>query len=218
MECDSCREALSARLDGEDMGVAPAVLDEHLARCGHCRALADQAVGLNRALRLRRAEPVPDLTPSILSVIAADRRARPAARVAAAATATAAEAPGILRLTLALVGAAQVLIAVPALLGNDLGAPVHVAHEQGAWALALAAGLAWGAVRPGRAGALVPIVGVFVGAMTVLGSADIASGRVVPSAELPHLMSLLGLVLLWLVSRAPVAARRAPAAARHVAV
>ena len=111
--------------------------------------------------------------------------------------------PAVVRVALGLVAAAQVAVALPALGGNDLGAPVHVAHEQAAWGLALAAGLALGAWRPGRAAGLFPLVAVFVGCLTVLGLADIGAGRAVPSAEVPHLMSLVGLTLLWLVSHPP---------------
>jgi predicted anti-sigma-YlaC factor YlaD len=131
------------------------------------------------------------------------------------------EAPAVIRCTLGLIGAAQVLIAIPALAGNDTGATLHVAHEAGAWSLALAAALAMAAWRPARAAALLPFLAVFVGTLAALTVGDIAAGRVAPSAELPHLMAGFGLLLLWLESHPPTgighAARPAPRGERVAA-
>jgi predicted anti-sigma-YlaC factor YlaD len=38
MECDRAREAVSARIDGEDCGVLGAALVAHLPGCAGCRA------------------------------------------------------------------------------------------------------------------------------------------------------------------------------------
>lgn len=186
-ECERWREALSARIDGEDSG--PGDVDAHLASCAACRAWMITAATVTRSLRLQPAEPVPDLTASILAAVATERAARPPST-----------GPAIVRLTLALVAAAQVMLAVPALLGNDLGAPIHVAHEQGAWALALAALFGLAAWRPARAAAAVPLLSVFVGALIVFGLPDVLAGRAAPTGEMPHLMAAFGLALLWLES------------------
>ena len=37
MECDRAREAISARIDGEDPGVPGGALEAHLAGCDACR-------------------------------------------------------------------------------------------------------------------------------------------------------------------------------------
>ena len=65
MDCDALREALSARLDGEDPGVDDAALDAHVAGCRACRAWAEDAAALHRLVRVRAADPVPDLTAAI---------------------------------------------------------------------------------------------------------------------------------------------------------
>ena len=227
---------------------APA-LEDHLRGCRGCRTWADRAVAATRALRLRTADPVPDLTASILAAIAerpttaapvavrartwlagAGARSRSqagpsspgAARPTGEARRTGAarswaepagEAPSLIRLALFLVAAAQVVIAVPALFGDDLGATIHVAHEQGAWGLALAAGMAFGAWRPTRATAMLPVLSVFVACLGLMTALDISAGRVAPSAEAPHLMAAFGLVLLWLESHPPMAMRTGPASA-----
>lgn len=197
--CEDYREAISARIDGEDGGVAEGTLARHLADCSACRAFETAALAATRRARLRPAEAVPDLTGPILAGITASPRLAPT--------------PSVVRLTLALVAAAQAVGAIPALVGNDSGATLHVAHEQGAWGLALAAALALAAWRPARATALLPFLAVFVVTMSALTLADVVGGRVAPTAELPHLMAALGLVLLWLETHPPAAlvpAARAP--------
>jgi len=207
--CGLYRDAISARIDGESGGVAEEALAVHLAACAACRTWESAALAATRRARVRAAEPVPDLSGAILAAMRAEAtRARP--------TAAAAGVPSVIRLALALVAAAQVLVAAPALVGNDLGASLHVAHEQGSWGLALAAALALAAWRPGRAAALLPFLGVFVASMSVLTLGDVLSGRVAPSAELPHLMVAFGLVLAWLETHPPAGlAVPAPAPPRH---
>ena len=100
-----------------------------------------------------------------------------------------------------MVALAQACLALPALLGHDAGAPLHVAHEQGAWALALALALALVAIRPVRAGALLPFVAALSAALAVTMVVDIAAGHTDAAAEAPHGMAFLGLGMLWLLSR-----------------
>jgi len=72
-ECPRFEEAISARLDGEAHPIAPEVLDAHLARCRDCRDFDRRAGDLKRRLRVRPAEPVPDLSASILLAIPSGR-------------------------------------------------------------------------------------------------------------------------------------------------
>jgi predicted anti-sigma-YlaC factor YlaD len=65
MRCDRFREAASARLDGEPLGLPEAALDAHLAHCGDCARWAAQAAQLTRRLRIS-SEPVPDLVDAIM--------------------------------------------------------------------------------------------------------------------------------------------------------
>ena len=67
MRCDTIREALSARIDGEDPGLGDQVLDDHLAGCSACAGWADDLSTLHRMVRVREAEPVPDLSAAILA-------------------------------------------------------------------------------------------------------------------------------------------------------
>ena len=63
------------------------------------------------------------------------------------------------RLGLVLVGLIQLCYAIPGLvLGDDAGAPVHIAREQGSWAAALAVALLVAAWRPHHVEGLLPFV------------------------------------------------------------
>lgn len=66
MRCDEVREALSARLDGEDPGVEDSAVDVHVVRCRGCTAWTEEVSALHRMVRVREAERVPDLSEAIL--------------------------------------------------------------------------------------------------------------------------------------------------------
>ena len=76
VRCERFREAVSARLDGEPLGMSASVLDGHLGSCADCAAWADAAA---RATRLARLDvrPVPDLSETIAVQVT-----RPARKVA----------------------------------------------------------------------------------------------------------------------------------------
>jgi predicted anti-sigma-YlaC factor YlaD len=204
MDCNAYREAISARIDGEDHGLEPRALDAHLATCGGCRSWADTAVVVTRAARVAVADAVPDLTEPILAAAQARQgRARVPGRAGMrpAGWASAPSPTAVARLGLLMVAAAQTTLAVPALLGNDPGASIHIAHEQGSWALALAVGFLLVALRPRRAVALLPVVAALVAGLAATMAIDIAAGRTQAAAEAPHGLAFLGLGLLWLLSR-----------------
>lgn len=76
MNCDRAQAVLSARMDGERpserLGSA---VDAHAATCPRCRAFETRARGLRTAVRIRPAEPVPDMVGSIMTRVAAETRA-----------------------------------------------------------------------------------------------------------------------------------------------
>jgi len=67
MECAPIREAISARLDGEDPPLPEAAVADHLEGCPACTRWADEATALHRLTRVRTAEPVPDLSAAIVA-------------------------------------------------------------------------------------------------------------------------------------------------------
>ncbi|WP_233226107.1 zf-HC2 domain-containing protein [Amycolatopsis sp. CA-126428] len=186
MRCEECREALSARLDGE---AEPASPDEHLASCAACREWFAGADRLRRAMLLRPAPPVPDLTAAIL-----ERTPAPSG-----------EGWGW-RIALAVVAIAQLGLAFAQLLGTAHahdGVPlVHLGHESGAWNLAVGIGLLTAALRPKTAGGQLPLLTGFVGVLLGLSAGDLATGQVAVSRVTTHVLVVLGLALLYAVHRA----------------
>lgn len=186
MNCDICRDALSAQLDGEDPGIEMSRLQLHLSGCPGCRAFAEGAVTLHRATRLRPAEPVPDLVGQVLARVATPHRSR----------------PEWARYALFAVALTQLLIALPALLfGDSLGASVHIARELGSWDVALAVGLVYAAWRPERANGLLPFAAALAGTMMLTALLDVVSGREALLAESHHLLEVAGLVLLVVLAQ-----------------
>jgi predicted anti-sigma-YlaC factor YlaD len=72
VDCDTCREAISAALDGEAVLVSP---DEHLRSCLECREWRVAAAALTDAVRAEDS-PVPDLTDAVLARLDDARRRR----------------------------------------------------------------------------------------------------------------------------------------------
>jgi predicted anti-sigma-YlaC factor YlaD len=197
MDCDRCRAAISAGLDAEETGLPDDVVHAHMETCASCRSFAAEARSLHRVTRVTEAEPVPDLTGSILRAIGHEPRA-----------VNAEERTRFLRITLAVVAIIQLAMAVPALiLGDDAGLPTHVARHLGSFSLALGVGLLVVAWKPERAAGVLPIVAAVV--ICLLGSSfiDIVSGRAAPGSEVSHAPELVGLVAVWLLARDPAAAR-----------
>ncbi|MBS4727709.1 zf-HC2 domain-containing protein [Mycobacterium sp. SM1] len=71
MDCKSCREALSARLDNEEEFASSAAVDDHLSECPACRRWQAEAIALTRALRVRPAVKTPDLVAEVLGAVQA---------------------------------------------------------------------------------------------------------------------------------------------------
>lgn len=190
MGCDRYREALSARLDGEDDPTERTAVDRHLAGCPDCRAWLDAAAEVTRLART--------------SALAA-----PAPRVVATAPGrTRARVTVGLRVTLAGIGLAQFLLGAAQIAdagsahGHGLGGlglgSGHLWHESAAWNLALGAGFAFVALRRTRPSGLLPTLTAFVAVLTVLSTGDILAGRV----DGPRLASHAFLVAGYLVTLA----------------
>lgn len=189
MDCDLARLALSAGLDGEASPRELDALDAHLAGCPGCLRWSHQAAAVHRAVRVRPAEPVPDLVAGVL---------------ARAAVPTPGRGEWV-RYALGVVAATNLLLGLPALLlgsGSD-GVPVHVARHLGAFVVAISLGLLYCAWRPHRAAGLLPVAAALVTAMVAGAVADVVGGDRPAIAEVVHLFELAGLVLLWMLAGRP---------------
>ena len=187
-DCQSFREVLSARADGEATAEETARSDEHLVGCDDCRQFATAMERVDRMVRVRPAEPVPNL------VAAVTARARPA-RLGRG---------GWLRPALAWVAVVMLVQSLPALLfGEASGTSPHLARHLGAFGAALAIGFAYAAWKPHRAFGLLPFTAALVATTTVSIVADVVTGARTPLAELIHVTELAGLALLWMVAGSP---------------
>lgn len=187
-DCHAYRDAISALSDGEALGMPRVELEAHLATCPDCADFEHALAMVNRRV-IAPVVDVPDLTAGIMAAIA-DERAEPAA----------AGRWTQLRVVLGLIGLAQVLTAVPVLLGLH-AANLHASRELGAFELALGVGLLVAARRPSRAIGLVPMVAVVAGLSVIGAVLDLVSGTTSVMAELPHLLEIGGVTLLALLAR-----------------
>ncbi|MFC5289583.1 zf-HC2 domain-containing protein [Actinokineospora guangxiensis] len=188
MVCDTCREALSARIDGEAGPVPPAEVDAHLADCPACTAWLAKAEVVSRRMRVREAVPAPDLTAAVLAALPPQRTA-PRARIA-----------------LGVVAVLQMGVVIAQVLGAgahaDHTSPGHLFNEGIAWNAALAIGLLMAAIRTDQARGLLTTLTAFVGVLGAYSVYDLFTAAASPYRVLSHLPVVAGLLLLHAISRA----------------
>ncbi len=195
MDCGGWREALSARLDGEESPGA-AVLDTHLAGCSDCRRWYDDAAALTRVARIGLAVPAQPVSDTVLDVTPSSTRS---------------SMVRWLRLALAVLGGVQALVGVAQMAGtldSQMGTtavegatPSHLMHESAAWNLAIGAAYLFIAWRRTRPAAVIPILTAFVGMLTLLSLGDMLDGAVAASRLVSHAPVLLGYAIVVIMSR-----------------
>jgi len=204
MDCDRAREAISARIDGEDPGVPGDAIEAHLETCASCVGWQQRAHTLTRRARLGGPFLDRDLSAQVLAAIPPE----PAGRRRAADHGSMARRAG-----LAAVAIAQLAITVPLLiLGHDHDAGVHAAHELGSFDLALAIAFAVGAVRPALSAGLAWPCSIAAAGLAGTAMADLIAGQTFGADEAQHLIAVAGAVLLCWQARA-VGGRAEPALA-----
>ncbi|MGW1681129.1 zf-HC2 domain-containing protein [Saccharopolyspora sp. NPDC002376] len=174
-------------MDAEEPQIPAAELDEHLACCAECREWQRGAVELTRRLRIRPAEPVPDLVSGVLAAQPTRRRWP--------------------RLLLGCVAVCQLLLGLVQATGlvafghDDHGASMsaHLFNESTAWNMALGVGLLLSAVRPRTASGLLPVLSAFLVVLTGFSVVDLLNDSVPAARLLSHGFLVAGLVLLIVV-------------------
>ena len=183
MRCDKIREAISARIDGEDPGLPADALDAHLPVCAACRAWEQRAHAVTRRARLGGSYLDHDLTSQVLTGFSTARGGR-GRRLTQ-------------RTGLMAVAVVQLAITVPLLLlGHDHDAGVHAAHELGSFNLALAIAFAVGAVRPALSAGLAWPCGIAAAGLAGTAIADLFAGQTFGADEAQHLVAVAGAALL----------------------
>lgn len=195
MRCDDVHLALSARLDGEVETQPAAIVDAHLAGCAACRAWMTRAQRMTRAVRVQ-AVSVPDLTERILAIAHADGSlpVRPARKPWSAVGVNG------LRWALGLLAVAQLVLAIPDLLGA-IGHDAHAGREVAAFDIALAVGLLIAACYPEYARIFAPVVVTLVVCFAAISAVDVMQGVVQPDRVAVHMISVVQAGLLWLLAR-----------------
>ncbi len=200
MECDSAREAISARIDGEDPGLTGDALDAHLAGCADCRGWQQRAYTVTRGARLGGSFLDHDLTSRILAAVppaSTGRRRRLTQRAG-----------------LIVVALAQLAITVPLLiLGHDHDAGTHAAHELGSFDLALAIAFVVGAIRPVLSAGLAWPCGIAAAGLAGTAVIDLIAGQTFGADEAQHLVAVAGAVLLFWQARTVSTGTSSPAMA-----
>ena len=188
VDCGSAQEVLSADLDGQAGAFEVRAAKLHRDSCGSCSAWFDDVSLLQRRVRVRSAESVPDLSSVILE------RSHP-------------PRPGRgewVRYSLVVIALTQLVIALPDLLARtEPGTTAHESRHIGAMAVALSLGLLYTAKVPARAYGILPITAAL--AATMLGSAifDVTRGSTPLLGESVHIFELVGFVLVWLLAGRP---------------
>jgi predicted anti-sigma-YlaC factor YlaD len=189
MDCEEARAAWSAVLDEEALPAEAAAVREHLAVCARCSAWAASMHELNRAMRLEEAQ-VSDLTAPVMDEW---DRLHETARSSL-----------VVRLGLLVMGLIELFLALPLLLELRPGfmEPVaqHAGRELGAFGVMLAAAFllaAW----DGRARGRLELVATAIGLLVLTALTDLLHAETAPHYELAHVPSVLGLGLLWMLSR-----------------
>jgi hypothetical protein len=108
-----------------------------------------------------------------------------------------------IRTALVVVALTELVLAVPALLGHDPGASVHLSRHIGALSAALALGYLYVAWRPVRAFGLLPAAGSVAMTMGFTAALDLSQGRAGAAGESTHLLDVTALLLLWLLAGHP---------------
>ena len=197
MRCSTCREALSARLDGEDTGVFAADIEAHLNSCDDCASWGNEAAALATVVHDAPRDHVA-LSPALLASLT--RPADPE---------TDRDRRGLLstyewRVGLAMIAISQLIVSWPGVFLAHGHASVHFAHELTAWDMAVAVGFLAAVLWPARAWGMLPLAAALVAAMVVVSVLDLLQGNALLGREFVHLLEVAGLGCLW------VLARRAP--------
>lgn len=202
MGCASCREILSADMDGQAESAALPAARAHLAGCPACTTWYERAATVNRLVRTAASDPAPGMTERQLASVL-DQLPRPrsphrgrwhlSARWALATV-------GVAQLALSLLTLLQPSHATghthPSMLGAE---PAHMSHESSAWNFALGIAFLAGARWVRHLAGVLPVLGSFVLVLALVSGVDLVGGSVDAPRVFAHALVLAGLGLIVLI-------------------
>ncbi|NBT37600.1 MAG: hypothetical protein EBT21_05725 [Actinobacteria bacterium] len=187
-KCTPFHELISAQLDNELGSDEDVRLTEHLASCTDCSSLAEALGVQHRLMRVRAVDTIPDVASRVVAIAHPPRLGR----------------RGWVRQALAVIGLTELVFAVPALiLGDDSGAPAHIARHVGSLGAALGFALLYVAWKPTRAYGLLPFVASLAAFMLLSSIFDLMFNRASLGAESTHLVEFAGMFFVWLLAGSP---------------
>jgi predicted anti-sigma-YlaC factor YlaD len=193
VDCQQCRDQISAQLDGEP--VTP--FEDHLDGCAECRTWLDKAAAVTRLTRIGLAVPSVGVPSSVLDAAPKPRRNRLVTG---------------LRIALGTIGAAQLFLAVAQIAGAAMAgmstaasaqgaSPDHLLHETAAWNIGVGVAFLLIAGRFARPASVVGILTAFVGALLLLSAGDFIEGAVAWSRLASHILLIAGYAVVVVLSR-----------------
>ena len=191
VNCVQARETLSAYLDQEATPEEISLSTEHLGGCPDCRAWWEAVGKATRVLRVRVAQPSPDIATPVLV------RGHPP-RVGRGQW---------IRISLAAVALLELVHALPGLVLGHGAESIHDARHLGSFGIAVSIGLLYVAWRPVRAYGILPIAAALAITMGVSALIDIVQGRATSLGEAHHLLDISGLILVWMLAGRPAPKR-----------
>jgi predicted anti-sigma-YlaC factor YlaD len=213
--CPAFREALSARLDGEDEPIEAALTDAHLRRCADCRAWHEDAATATRLFRVRQVPGQPAGADDLLAAL--DVHGVLPAGVPSARRHSARRRLVLgLRVLLGAFGAAQFMLGIAQVTTAATAADLHgdgaghLWHESAAWNVAIGAGFGWIASRRGRPAGALPMLTAFVALLALLSVNDVLAGRVETERLLSHAFVLAGYAIVVALTRPALDPDRPP--------
>jgi predicted anti-sigma-YlaC factor YlaD len=214
LSCDQARVALSARLDGEPLGVAADRLGAHVDACAGCADWLTRAEQVTRLVRVQPAR-VPDLTDAILAAVAAQQATMtdpPASSVRVSLRRKGSGRQALQRLLqagVAAIAATELMVVLPVMLG--ISADEHASHEVGAFAAAVAVAFLLAAFQPRLARAYTPIAVVLALCLTATSGLDIGEHRVTVLHEIGgHWGILIQAAMIFALGRLSLRSSEAP--------
>jgi hypothetical protein len=188
LSCEEVRHSVSASLDGEPPELLSSEIALHLGGCHACRAWQEAAHVLTRKARLRSSEDAqpPAALLEALAAVKAPHRL---------------ESTKVARCTLFLVAVGQVLATGHLLIQGDSDG----FHDLGALYMALVVGYLVVVIRPRRAAGMRSMAGAATILLFYSAVVDLVADRTTVWDEVPHLITLLGwLLIVFIARRTPV--------------
>jgi predicted anti-sigma-YlaC factor YlaD len=186
VDCNAARLAISSQTDGE-LPVDPRAIAHHLETCGACRSYERRISGLNPPAVRAVSAPSSALAERVLGALEPDRSTSAESR--------------FLRVALGVVGVLAFVQALPELLDPGPGLHAHTSRHLGVFTAALAVGFVYTALRPRRVGGLLPVAAVISLGLVVTGVIDVTSGRTPVAGEAAHVLEIVGLAIMWMLTR-----------------